>query len=459
MKIIFTVISGSNATAETAFTRLASITPTCPTVCSGYSEEDPVDINVTPVELNGNILIPGQFSCSGGSSTDNGLPDREVSVSMAYDPYYTLCDAINTDAYGYYECSELRDDCDYEICILGPEDDYCGIDEFDIDIIRDFILGNICPFYYEWQQFAADADNNGSVTTGDIVHLENYLISGSYNIPLKWKYVSNTQFDQFSVDCNSQNRHLVPVVTNCSEINMDTDPVVEDWYGFPTGDLNSTCTTCGFRADPPILTRDFNDQIQLSLLPLTNNRVWLQISHYKSVDVFSVALKIGFDVEHITGIRLINQNVCSVQWKVDNDNGILKLVFVHLDAEILNNLALEISFRKPFFTPIHAWQIDRSDSKISNILIDESNSGYSLDLQYESDNQWQDIFPNPASDLLFFNAVDLNTFVVVKDLNGSIVKKELVTQNKIEVSNLPPACYLIEFSSQSIPILRRFIKI
>lgn len=126
--IFFNVMSGSSATAQTDFTRLSAVSPTCPQLCNGYSEASAVTINVDPYELNGNILIPPLFSCSGGSSIDHGLPDREVTVSMADSPNWELCTDVSTNSYGYYECEELREDCDYKICVVGPEDDYCGID-------------------------------------------------------------------------------------------------------------------------------------------------------------------------------------------------------------------------------------------------------------------------------------------------------------------------------------------
>lgn len=455
--IVFSVMSGSSATVQTDFTRLAIINP-CATQCGGWSEASAVTINVDPYELNGNILIPPLFSCSGGSSIDHGLPDREVTVSMADSPNWELCTDVSTNSYGYYECEELREDCDYKICVVGPEDDYCGIDEFDIDIIRDFILGNICPFDYEWQQFAADVDNNGQVTTGDVVHLENYLINGSYNIPLKWKYVSNTQFDQFSVDCNSQYRDWVPVVDNCSELNMGSDPEVEDWYGFPTGDLNGSCTTCGLKADPPILTRELANPLQLIANSTSENVYQLHINHFHSVNVFSLSLEMGHDVEYLTEIKLISGNPAGLVYNIVKEQGILNLVYTHLDHSDLTTLRFELRFNHSTKHSASTWKIHSNAGKINNVLIDELKTAYPIEIINSDYHNSPYVFPNPSSQVLVLQNLVGNQDFVIRDVMGRIIKNGISVDHKIDISHLKPGCYYLEVKSIENSFIFRFVR-
>lgn len=455
--IVFNVMSGSSASAKTDETRLYHVDP-CATLCNGYSEENSININVDPYELNGNILIPPLFSCSGGSSIDHGLPDREVTVSMADSPNWDLCTDVSTNSYGYYECEELREDCDYKICVVGPEDDYCGIDEFDIDIIRDFILGIICPFDYKWQQFAADVDNNGQVTTGDVVHLENYLINGSYNIPVKWKYVSNTQFDQFSVDCNSQYRDLVPVVDNCSEINISADPEVEDWYGFPAGDLNGSCTTCGLKADLPILTRALANPLQLIVNSTSENIYQLYINHVHSVNVFSLTLEIGRDVEHLAEIKLISGNPAGLVYNIVKEQGVINLVYAHLDRSELTTLRFEFRFKHSTKHLASTWKINSNAGKINNVLIDELKTAYPIEIIHNDYHNQPYVFPNPASHVLVLQNLLGSQDFVIRDIMGRIIKNGINVDHKIDISHLKPGCYYLEVKSIENSFIFRFVK-
>ncbi|HEX5625533.1 MAG TPA: hypothetical protein VFX48_05920, partial [Saprospiraceae bacterium] len=165
--ISYTLITGITASAETSNTRLAYDTP--PVSCGFGSNAAASTLNLSSNVVMGNILIPSQFSCSSGS-TDHGLPGRTVTTEMAYDPYWEICEISSTNAYGDYGCSSLRDNCEYNICVTKSNESICGIDEFDIDIILDWILGIEC-FDYEWQLFAGDVSNDGYVSTTDKLYM------------------------------------------------------------------------------------------------------------------------------------------------------------------------------------------------------------------------------------------------------------------------------------------------
>ncbi len=452
IRIIYTLLSGTSATAETYFTRLAY---GCFNSCSNYSEAADITIDVDPFELNGNVIAPGEFSCSGGSSTDHGLPDRNINVSMINSPYWNSCEDVPTDGYGYYECNELWEDCTYKICVTGPNDDYCGIDEFDIDVIRDHILNYEC-FEYEWQFFSADADNNGLINTEDLAHLNLYLIDDPpFGIPLKWKYVSNSQFDNFSPStCD----YYVPVVDNCSNITINNDPTIEDWYGFPTGDVNHTCTTCGLRKTPDIYNRSVIYSKSLKLSNEGNNSILISFDHPVPVNLWSMALKPDISVDFIKSIYLQNTNSNGFSWNIDRENNIVKLIFTEFQRIDLLHFMIHIELKENVQESALNWSIYTGDLKVHNILIDKYKNYYTWNVNLEPSSEIF-IYPNPAENILCLPRINLNfNEIFLYNSNGKLIQNQKLSSTNLDVSTLLPGMYIIRYKDENLDKILRFIK-
>ncbi|MGB5024108.1 MAG: T9SS type A sorting domain-containing protein [Saprospiraceae bacterium] len=459
VKIKYTLLSGTSATAETENTRLAYCNGLQLNICPNYSEASPVSINVGTVELNGKILAPGEFSCTGGNSTDNGLPERFVNVNMANSPFWNLCEDIETDGYGYYECSELREDCDYTVFVSGPGDDFCGIDEFDQDIIRDLVLGNICPFDYKWQHFAADANNDGVVSTADIVCLERYLHDETpYNMPYTWKYVSNTQYDAFTPICDpAEDRIFVPAVNNCSNINMDDDPIIEDWYGFPVGDLNHTCNSCGFRGNPHILNRNNDNSIDVSILKRSEQIISLEFNHNAPINVWSLVLTLDIRVEDIKSVNLVNSK--DLYWSTDNQKNLLKLSFVGLQNQEFIRFNLKIDLKNGTLTNPANWSINTTDTRLNNIAIDKNKDVFLFFLSPQKIVDNYTIFPNPTKNVLnLFGTLNELKDILIFQLDGKLILKTFTRINQINIESLKPGSYILQLKTANGIQNNRFIK-
>lgn len=459
VKIIYTLLSGSSATVETEETRLAYCNGLQLNICPNYSEASPITINVGTVELNGNIIAPGEFSCTGGNSTDNGLPERLVNVNMANSPFWNLCENLETNGYGYYECSELRDGCDYTVCVTGPEDDFCGIDEFDEDIIRDLVLGVICPFDYKWQHFAADANNDGVVSTADITCLERYLHDETpYNMPYTWKYISNTQYDNFTPICDpSEDRIYVPAVNNCSNINMDDDPIIEDWYGFPVGDLNHTCNSCGFRNDPPILNRNISNSIEVNLFKKSDQLITIAFKHNIPINVWSLVLNPDIQVDKIKDVSLINSK--GLHWSTDSKNNLLKLSFVELQNLKIEIFEIKIWLKNPSKTTTSNWTISNLDTRLNNIGIDNNKNYFSFQLSGNQKNDNYFIYPIASnSNILLKGALDELIDISILQLDGKLLLKTKPVSNQINIESLNAGIYFLQLNFENEYRIIRFSK-
>lgn len=442
VRLYYTLISGSSATVQTSNTRLAR---GCITLCTNANEASAQTLNLGAVELNGKILAPGEFSCTGGNSTDNGLPERLVNVNMANSPFWNLCEDIETDGYGYYECIELRDGCDYTVCVTGPEDDFCGIDEFDEDIIRDLVLGNICPFDYKWQHFAADANNDGVVSTADIVCLERYLHDETpYNMPYTWKYVSNTQYDAFTPICDpAEDRINVPTVNNCSNINMDDDPIIEDWYGFPVGDLNHTCNSCGFKNDPPILNRNNSNSIEVNLLKESDQTISVDFKHYLPINVWSMVISPDIPIENIDQVWMFNS--AGLHWSTDIKNNLLKLSFVELQNKKITTFKLKITFKyNVSLNPVN-WTISAFDSRLNNVAIDSYKKTYSFKIKEKISCEKYSIFENSTNKeiTILGNLTELLECTIFQ-IDGKLLLHTNLISNQLKIDDLISGTYILQ---------------
>ncbi len=69
-----------------------------------------------------------------------------------------------------------------------------------------------------------------------------------------------------------------------------------------------------------------------------------------------------------------------------------------------------------------------------------------------------DVYPNPATGILFFSKSVEKFDVSVFDENGKIYLNHQITDNKISVSNLPPGMYFIKIIGKSGMTVKKFIK-
>jgi hypothetical protein len=455
--IYFTLISGNSATAVTSNTRLAyNCAP--PVSCGFGSNASATTINSTAYELHGNLLIPSQFTCSGGSSTDHGLPNRNVTIEMAYSPYYEICDIASTNGFGYYECEDLRVGCEYNICI-NSDDDLCGIDEFDLDIIRDWIFGNFYCWDYEWQIFAADVSNNGVVTAYDLTQLRHYMENDPpWDIPLPWKYISNTQYNIWDEYLCGGDPYF-PVVDNCSSITANSNPIEEDWYGFPTGDVNYSCTTCGFKGNPQLYTRSI-DSKRLFIEQFGNKFVTLSFKHNDFINVWSLVLKSALPIRLIKNIELLNCHSDEYTISLDGENNLIKIIYTGLTTNRQSEFKLVLEFVNQISLINNSWSIYREDKRIRNILIDKNKNYYYWDELIEIKNNELNVFPNPANDKLYFlGAFDKEMDVVIYQLDGKLVLFTHIAENHLNISQLLPGTYFLRYKLGENTALIRFTKI
>ena len=69
------------------------------------------------------------------------------------------------------------------------------------------------------------------------------------------------------------------------------------------------------------------------------------------------------------------------------------------------------------------------------------------------------VYPNPVENVLYFNTTENSKYNVrIYDVAGHFILSETVSNNQINVSNLPSGCYTIAFDLDGVPVNRTFIK-
>ncbi|MFM9986201.1 MAG: FG-GAP-like repeat-containing protein [Flavobacteriales bacterium] len=69
------------------------------------------------------------------------------------------------------------------------------------------------------------------------------------------------------------------------------------------------------------------------------------------------------------------------------------------------------------------------------------------------------VYPNPVENVLYINTTESGKYTVrIYDVAGHFILSETVSNNQLDVSNLPSGCYTIAFDWDGAPVNRTFIK-
>lgn len=184
---------------------------------------------------------------SGTALQPNGDPICEVMVIITGD----VNDTTFTDMNGFYEFTNVPVNSNITITPILNEDHLCGVDQSDIDIIQNHIIG-IQPLSTPFEYIAADVNNNGDVNSLDNFFI-NSLIMGSINsFPdnSSWRFVdANYVFPDPPLSSPfPEDVSLTPILG--SQVVNFTGVKIGD----VNNDCNSACDTCDLTINPIPLT-------------------------------------------------------------------------------------------------------------------------------------------------------------------------------------------------------------
>ena len=132
-----------------------------------------------------------QSTITGTLSTENSQPAANVTLTATTSG--TIANTTTTDASGSFNF-QVNQSANYVVkaAKLLTTDKYAGVTTFDIARISKHLL-DIETFTSPYQYIAADVDKDGDVDAGDMIHIRNFILRKTANLPGGvWRFVDKS---------------------------------------------------------------------------------------------------------------------------------------------------------------------------------------------------------------------------------------------------------------------------
>lgn len=434
-----------------------------------------------PLVLNGLIRkVPGASAqCSSGQNA--GITNVEVTF-RANTPCYSglsLNPFTTISLYGSYT-EEVSSHYSYSITPYKNSGCECGLDDGDVNVIRNIILGNIeSPTLA--QLMAGDFNASGAVTTFDIVNILQCR-NGTWAPPSgwsAWRFIPIDDYDTYnSPPINIPDLNLLPssIVTPV----ILTNQYMLDFYGIKRGDVDGSCTNCNqqFTENEPALRSSV-------VVELTHSEKALHAGTFFEVlatlreeiqGASTLSLSLNYDAELIEVLSVEPVGLTNDFWHVwqAEDSAVVKVFWMSMHTSGQDLAKGERLFR------MHArakqtikqpsdllWQ---SASSSGNLYYHNGSIGASLQLSLpKASNAFRVkvIGPNPTrnkTDLLLTMPEAAEIEVLIYDARGILLRQNRYVlpdgYHPLSLDDLPDVqgTYTIltrtPFGSQTIQIIR-----
>ena len=199
-----------------------------------------VDFCETYVIIQDNMVIcpsPLTADVSGNIATPAGNGLNNVTVEVNGNGPFTP--STTTGLNGQFQFFDLNIGNDYTFTPNQNTGFLNGVTTYDLVIITKHIL-NVTPLDSPYKIIAADVNNNGSVTTADIVQLRKLIlqIDTEFENNTSWRFVDKDHIFQ-----NPQDPFQPPFPEFYNVNNLSADVIGVDFVAVKIGDVNGTATT------------------------------------------------------------------------------------------------------------------------------------------------------------------------------------------------------------------------
>jgi hypothetical protein len=178
--------------------------------------------------------IPIQMKIAGSIKTANA--DMVEDVTMKLDGAMTS--VTSTDKQGKFKFENLYSAKNYDLLPSKNTDPLNGVSTLDLVLMSKHILG-VAPFTTMYQTMAGDVNNNGAVTTADIVELRKMILGlqKDFTKNVSWRFVETGKaYDPLKTD-------WIPNLPNKKTfLNLQTNPTA-DFVAVKVGDVNGNAKT------------------------------------------------------------------------------------------------------------------------------------------------------------------------------------------------------------------------
>lgn len=396
------------------------------------------DFCETYVIIQDNMVIcPDPLSADVGGTISNpaGAGVSNVTINVSGNGPTTT--PVTTGGTGQFTFFDLDLGYDYTFTPDHNVDPLNGVTTFDIVLMTKHIL-NITPFDSPYEYIAADVNNNGSVTTADVVQLRQMILQIFSEFPSNssWRFVeASHSFD----DPTDPWSPMYPEFYNINDLSADMMDV--DFVAVKTGDVNGSAST-DFTGGSTIEDRGQNDELTFvvddeNVLAGETFRVAFKANNF--INLLGYQFALGFDAEaaemidiemgELTsltkanfGLTMLEEGIITTSWDNtkntlhDNNTVLFTLVFqanTNLSISELLNISTTSMTAEAYQTAAE------SGMEILNIGLefnDEENGQFGFELFQNNPN------PFRASTTIGFNLPEAGkATLTVYDLSGKVL--------------------------------------
>lgn len=404
------------------------------------------DFCETYVIIQDNMVIcpsPLTADVSGAITTNSGEGMSGVMIDVSGTGPSTA--AVTSDVNGQFMFSNLSLGYDYSYTPNYEGNPLNGVTTYDIVLMTKHIL-NITPFDSPYKYIAADVNNNGSVTTADVVETRKMILQINTEFPnnTPWRFIDAQQV--FS-DPNNPWSTAFNEFYNINDLSADMMDM--DFVAVKTGDVNGTAS--------PNLTgngtddRSLNDELTFvvddkAVLAGETFRIAFRANNFIDLVGFQFALHFDKDAVQLEdietgdltaitkanfGLALLEEGLITTSWDntkntlYDNNTVLFSLVFkANTNTSINEILDLAPNTVRP-----EAYQAKGENG------MDFLNIGLDIktDTELEKGFELYQNKPNPFREntLIGFNLPEAGkATLTVYDLSGKVLK--VLTQDFAE---------------------------
>ncbi len=308
------------------------------------------------------------------------VAEANVVLTGANVPTYT------TDIDGGFEFDNLPAGNDYIVTPSKSVNYLNGVTAYDLSKINAHILG-VEVFQETWQYIAADGNNSQTVTTFDIVAIQNLILNNITVLPNgtpSWRFIPTDHI--FTDPFNPW-----PLPANISMNDLTSDYLIADFIGIKVGDVTGS-------ADPTMFTNDGTGDRNGGLFTIkTVDREILAGELFEVAlemeDVNAYQFTLEFDSDKMTFVEIIDGNAAI--GTAYQEEGILTTIWY---GKGLPNLTLRFKANQ---TTALRDALKISSSKTPAIAWDETETALNVVIEFEQDNQQSAISNQPL--ILFQN--------------------------------------------------------
>lgn len=193
----------------------------------------------------GTIYTLSNYQKMGHCNVEAVSAMRDVDINfynLEYNPYF-IFGTTTSDIDGLFKTSYQANQClkrvkpDKLIC------NDCGLDISDIYLIRKVILGVLPTFQFAYQPFVSDINNDGYISTLDLILLNNILLTMGAFTPYGYtdfRFIPKNDFEAFQ---STNNYGLgVPSYNQYKDFTSYNEDL--SFYAFKTGDVDKVYVRC-----------------------------------------------------------------------------------------------------------------------------------------------------------------------------------------------------------------------